>query len=72
MQLRCILDAIKKQLMWNLDATLMKIDVIQTHSYVNGYSYPTFSVRGGVEWGGVVGVVEDKAISAQLTELELD
>ena len=41
----------------------------QTHSYVNGYgySYPTFSVRCGV-----VGVVEDKAISAQLTELELD
>ena len=35
-------------------------------------SYPTFSVRGGVEWGWVVGVVEDKAISAQPTELELD
>ena len=36
-------------------------------------SYPTFSVRGsGVGWGGVVGVVEDKAISAQPTELELD
>ena len=27
-------------------------------------SYPTFSVRGGVGWGGVVGEVEDKAISA--------
>ena len=26
----------------------------------------------GVGWGGVVGVVEDKAISAQPTELELD
>ena len=25
-----------------------------------------------MEWGGVVGVVEDKAISAQPTELELD
>ena len=25
-----------------------------------------------VGWGGVVGVVEDKAISAQTTELELD
>ena len=37
-------------------------------------SYPTFSVMGGygVGWGGVVGVVEDKAISAQPTELELD
>ena len=35
-------------------------------------SYPTFSVRGGVGWGGVVGEVEDKAISAQPTELELD
>ena len=39
-------------------------------------SYPTFSVRGGVGWGGrgwggVVGVVEDKAISAHPTELEL-
>ena len=28
--------------------------------------------RGGVGWGGAVGVVEDKAISAQPTELELD
>ena len=27
---------------------------------------------GGVGWGGVVGVVKDKAISAQPTELELD
>ena len=35
-------------------------------------SYPTFSVRGGVGWGGVVGVVEDNAISAKPTELELD
>ena len=26
----------------------------------------------GVGWGGVVGVVEDKAISSQQTELELD
>ena len=26
----------------------------------------------GVGWGGVVGVVEDKAISAQPAELELD
>ena len=32
-------------------------------------SYPTFSVRGRVGWGGVVEVVEDKAISAQPTEL---
>ena len=50
----------------------VNLDVIQTHSYVNGYFYPTFSVRGGVGWGWVVGVVEDKAISAQPTELELD
>ena len=35
-------------------------------------SYPTFSVRNGGGWGGLVGVVEDKAISAQPTELELD
>ena len=28
------------------------LDVIQTDSYVNGYSYPTFSVRGWVGWGG--------------------
>ena len=35
-------------------------------------SYHTFSVRGWVEWGGVGGVVEDKAILAQPTELELD
>ena len=35
-------------------------------------SYPTFLVRGGVGLGGVVGVVENKAISAQPTELELD
>ena len=28
--------------------------------------------RLGVGWGGVVGVVDDKAISAQPTELELD
>ena len=32
-------------------------------------SYHPF--RLGVGWGGVVGVVEDKAISAQPTELEL-
>ena len=32
-------------------------------------SYPTFSVRGRVGWGGVVEVVEDKAISAQPSEL---
>ena len=49
------------QLRCNLDSQLRQVN-----------SYPTFSVRGGVEWGGVVGVVEDKAISAQLTELELD
>ena len=32
---------------------MMNLDVVQTHSYVKGYSYPTFSVRGGVGWGGV-------------------
>ena len=35
-------------------------------------SHPTFSVRGGVGWGGVVGLVEEKAISVQPTEFELD
>ena len=43
---------------------MMNLDVVQTHSYVKGYSYPTFSVRGWVGWGGVVGVVEDIAILA--------
>ena len=37
--------------------------------HVNGYSYPTFSVRVGL--GGVVGVGKDKAISASNLKLKL-
>ena len=51
------------------------LDVILTHSYVNGTLILLFWLGvglGGVGWSGVVGVVEDKAISAQPTEFELD
>ena len=58
-QLRCNLDVMQMQPRCNLDSQLCQWN-----------SYPTFSVRVG--WGGVVEVVEDKAISAQPTELELD
>ena len=53
-----------QKLRYNLDATQMKcrfnLDVIQTYSYVNGTLILLFWL--GVEWGGVVGVVENKAI----------
>ena len=51
-----------------------------TNSYINGTLILLFPLGVGlggvgwglVGWGGVVGVVENEAISAQPTELELD